>query len=80
MENTTNSKQTEAWQERLATDKQGSALRELRDYLSVKQGELRRLLDAGTDPETFELHQKLLAAVVAADSAALAFWEKHNKE
>jgi len=70
----------EGWQERLTTDKQGNALRELRDYLAGKQAELRRLLDAGSSPEEYELHQKLLAAVEAADSAALAFWEKCNKD
>jgi hypothetical protein len=80
MENATSTDTREGWQERLTTDKQGNALRELRDHLAGKQGELRRLLDAGTDPETYDLHNKLLAAVEAADSAALAFWEKCNKE
>jgi len=80
MENATTSEQRDGWQERLATDKQGNALRELRDYLAGKQRGLRRLLDAGSDPETYDLHNKLLAAVEAADSAALAFWEKCNKE
>ena len=80
MENATTSEQREGWQERLTADKQGNALRELRDYLAEKQGELRRLLDAGSAQETYELHKKLLAAMEAADSAALAFWEKCNKE
>jgi hypothetical protein len=80
METAAASKHLEGWQERLAADKQGSALRELRDYLAGKHGELRRLLDAGASPEEYELYKKLLAAVEAADSAALAFWEKHNKD
>ncbi|MCL2029114.1 MAG: hypothetical protein FWG97_01665 [Deltaproteobacteria bacterium] len=80
MEKAATTEQVESWQERLAADRQGGALRELRDYLAEKQGELRRLLDAGADPETYELYQKFLAAVEAADGAALAFWEKHNKE
>ena len=80
METTAASEQFEGWQERLATDKQGNALRALRDYLAEKQGVLRSLLDAGVSPEAYELHQKLLKAVEAADSAALAFWDKHNRE
>jgi hypothetical protein len=80
METTTALEQLEGWQERLAADKQGSALRELRDCLTGKQAGLRRLLDAGGTPEEYELRQKLLAAVEAADNAAVAFWEKHNKD
>ena len=80
MEKAATTEQAESWQERLATDRQGGALRELRDYLAEKQGELRRFLDAGTDQETYELHQKFLTAVEAADKAALTFWERHNKE
>ena len=80
METATPLGQIGGWQERLAADKQGAALRELRDYLAGKQAELRRLLDAGSSPEEYELRQKLLAAVEAADSAALTFWEKHNKD
>ncbi|MDR2892004.1 MAG: hypothetical protein LBV80_02810 [Deltaproteobacteria bacterium] len=67
------------WQERLAEDKQGFALRELRDYLSVKQAELRRQLDIGSSPADYAVYQKLLAAIEAADSAAVTFWEKDNK-
>ena len=78
MENATTAKQFEGWQERLASDKQGIALRELRDYLAGRQAELRRLLDIEAGPEEYVLRQKLLAAVEAADSAALVFWEKHN--
>ena len=78
MENATTAKQFEGWQERLASDKQGIVLRELRDYLAGRQAELRRLLDVEAGPEEYVLRQKLLAAVEAADSAALAFWEKHN--
>jgi hypothetical protein len=70
----------DSWQERLCSDKKGVALRELRDYLAGKQAELRSLLDAGSEPEKYASHQKLLAAVEAADSAALAYWEKHNKD
>ena len=70
----------EGWQERLTTDKQGSALRELRDYLAGRQAELRRLLDAEANQKEYALRQKLLAAVEAADSAALVFWEKYNKD
>ena len=80
MENAATPEHHESWQERLAADKAGAALRELRDYLAEKKGALRRLLEAGADPETYELHQKLLAAMEAADSAAVAFWEKYNKE
>ena len=80
METTTPLEHGASWQERLAADKQGSALRELRDYLAGKRGELRCLLDAGSSPEEYELNTKLLAAVEAADSAALTFWEKNNKE
>jgi len=74
------SERLESWQERLAADKQGRALRELGDYLAAKQAELRRLLDDEASPEEYELRQKLLAAVAAAGSAALAFWERHNKD
>ena len=70
----------EGWQERLTSDAQGHALRELGDYLAGKQAELRRLLDAGSSPEEYETRQKLLAAVEAAQAAALAFWEKHHKK
>ena len=80
METMTTLEQPGSWQERLALDKHGSALRELRDYLAAKQAELRYLLDAGSSPEEYKLRQKLLASVEAADSAALAFWEKHNKD
>jgi transposase-like protein len=80
METAATPEHVEGWQERLAADKQGSALRELRDYLAAKQAELRRLLDAGSSPEEYELRQKLLAAMEAADSAALAFWENYNKD
>jgi hypothetical protein len=80
METVTTPKEPEGWRERLAADKQGGALRELRDYLAGKQAELRRLLDVGGSPEDYGLHRKLLAAVEAADSAALAFWEQCNKE
>ena len=79
METATTMNQIEGWQERLAEDEQGVTLRELRDYLAVKQAELRRLLDAEASQEEYELNQKFLAAVEAADIAALAFWEKHNK-
>ena len=79
METNAAPEQIESWQERLSNDKQGAALRELRDYLAGRQAELRRLLDAGSEPEKYALHEKLLAAVVAADGAALAFWEKYNK-
>ena len=79
METETTLKELESWQERLAMDKQGASLRELRDYLAGKQAELRRLFDAGVGPEEYGQYQKLLAAVEAADVAALAFWEKHNK-
>jgi len=72
--------QPESWRDRLAADTQGSALRELRDFLAGKQAELHRLLDAGSSPDVFALHQKLLAAAEAADNAAVTFWEKHNKE
>ena len=80
METATTAKQVEGWQERLSNDRQGTVLRELRDYLIGRQTELRRLLDAGSEPEEYALHQKLLAAVEAADMAALAFWEKYNKD
>jgi hypothetical protein len=80
METVTTLKEPEGWQERLAADKQGGVLRELRDYLAGKQAELRRLLDVGGSPEDYAVHQKLLAAVEAADSAAVAFWEKCNKD
>lgn len=80
MKAVTTFEQAEGWQERLAGDKQGGALRELRDYLANKRAELRRLLDIGSSPEEYALHQKLLAAVEAAESAAIAFWEKHNKD
>ncbi|MDR0466353.1 MAG: hypothetical protein LBH94_03240 [Deltaproteobacteria bacterium] len=80
METATALEEFEGWQERLTADKQGAALRELRDYLADKRAELRRLLDAGTSPEEFRLNQKLLAAVEAADGAAQVFWEKHNKD
>ena len=80
METANSSAHVEGWQERLTSDKQGSALRELRDYLAGKRADLRRLLDAGGSPEEYNLRQKLLAAVDAADSAALAFWEKYNKD
>jgi hypothetical protein len=80
MEIETTLKQLDGWQERLSADKQGVALRELRDYLAGKQAELRRLLDAGSSPEDYEVHQKLLAAVEAADAASTTFWEKHNKD
>jgi transposase-like protein len=80
METATLPEQVDDWQERLTTDKQGSALRELRDHLASKQAELRRMLNAGTSPEEYGLQQKLLAAVEAADSAALTFWEKYNKD
>ena len=79
METFTTQEQMDGWQERLSSDKQGVALRELRDYLAGRQAELRRLLDAGSRPEEYSLNQKLLAAVEAADSAAQVFWEKHNK-
>ena len=75
----TTSQAPEGWQERLAADSQGGALRELRDHLAGKQAELRRLLDVGGSPEDYVVNQKLLAAVEAADSAAVAFWEKCNK-
>jgi hypothetical protein len=80
METVTTQQAPEGWRERLAADTQGGALRELRDYLAGKQAELRRLLDVGSSPEDYGLHQKLLAAVEAADGAALAFWERYNKD
>ncbi|MDR2488967.1 MAG: hypothetical protein LBD42_05705 [Desulfovibrio sp.] len=70
----------EAWQDRLAADGRGDALRELLGYLAEKRAELRRALDAGASPEEFPVHEGLLAAVDAAENAALAFWDKHNKE
>ena len=79
MKTVTTAEQIGGWQERLSTDKQGAALRELRDYLAGIQAELHRLLDIGSAPEEYSLHQKLLVAVEAADGAVLAFWEKCNK-
>jgi len=58
METATTMNQIEGWQERLAEDEQGVALRELRDYLAVKQAELRRLLDAEARQEEYALNQK----------------------
>lgn len=69
----------QSWQERLSEDRQGGALRELRDQLAGMRAELRRRLDAGAAPDEFALAEKLLAAVEAADSAALTFWDKYNK-
>jgi hypothetical protein len=79
METATTPQESEGWRERLEADRQGGALRELRDYLAGKQAELRRLLDVGSSPEDYGLHQKFLAAMEAADSAAVAFWEQYNK-
>ena len=79
METAATGQKIEGWQERLANDGQGISLRELRDYLIGRQTELRRLLDAGSEPEEYALRQKLLSAVEAADMAAVTFWEKFNK-
>jgi hypothetical protein len=70
----------DSWQDRLAADNQGDALREMLGYLAEKRTELRRVMDAGLDPKDFAVHEGLLAAVDAAEQAALAFWEKHNKD
>ena len=64
----------------MAADGRGDALRELLGYLAEKRTELRRALDAGISPEEFAVHEGLLAAVDAAESAALAFWDKYHKE
>ena len=71
---------SDGWQDRLAADRQGSALRGLRDYLAGRRADLRRLLDGEATPEEFSLYEKLMAAVDAAEKAAVSLWEKHNKD
>jgi hypothetical protein len=80
MQNHTAPIPSDGLQERLAADRQGIALRGLRDHLAGKRAHLRRLLDDGAAPEEFSLYENLMEAVDAAEKAALAFWEKHNKD
>ncbi|MDR2504442.1 MAG: hypothetical protein LBD82_08715 [Deltaproteobacteria bacterium] len=70
---------SEGWPDCLAGDRQGEALRRLRDILAAKRARLRDRLAAGVAPEEFALGEKLLAALDAADAAALVIWEEHNK-
>jgi hypothetical protein len=67
------------WQEQLAADPGGLALGRLRDHLAGRRADLRRNMDAGALPEDYAVTEKLLAAVEAAEIAAVAYWEKFNK-
>ncbi|MDR1946213.1 MAG: hypothetical protein LBQ51_03495 [Desulfovibrio sp.] len=67
------------WQEKLAADSDGSALKSLREQLARDRAVLRRDMDSGASPEAYAVSAKLAAAVDAAESAATAYWEKYNR-
>ncbi|MDR2051352.1 MAG: hypothetical protein LBQ63_06240 [Deltaproteobacteria bacterium] len=71
--------ETADWQEKLAADRNSSALKVLLGKLTSMREKLRRFMDAGCPPEEYAVAEKLLAAVEAAESAATAYWERHNK-
>jgi hypothetical protein len=68
-----------SWQDRLAADSGGAVLAGLRQELSGKRAELRRRMDAGLLPAEYSTAEKLLAALDAAESAVVSYWEKFNK-
>jgi hypothetical protein len=70
---------TADWQDKLAADRDSAALKLLLEKLASIRTRLRRITDAGCPPEEYAVAEKLLEAVEAAESAALTYWERHNK-
>jgi hypothetical protein len=67
------------WQEKLAADPDSVFLKSLLDKLTGMKAKLRRFMDAGAPPAEYAAAEKLLGSVNAAENAAIAYWEKHNK-